>query len=245
MIATVSSIAAALAPKPSRAPRRSATRASATPPASAIQKPPVGAARAARKETTATWAGPEGAAGAAVARSATVAGASLEAVAQRRRLLAVVHDRLGVSRLPITQPASRCTSSGIVHGSRRYSSGTVPQLGHVAPHVLAVRVDSAPCAARVVEPPEERLGVHADRRDPLPVAVVVRLVAVDQQAHEPALAPAPVDAKVLGQERPDHQPRAVVHPALGAQLAHAGVHQRDSRCGPRTTPRSARSARLQ
>ena len=58
MIATVSSMAAALAPKPSRAPRRSATRASATPPARAIQKPPVGAARAARNETTATWAGP-------------------------------------------------------------------------------------------------------------------------------------------------------------------------------------------
>ena len=67
MIATVSSIAAMLAPKPSRAPRRSATRASATPPASAIQKPPVGAARAARKETTATWAGPDGTAGAALA----------------------------------------------------------------------------------------------------------------------------------------------------------------------------------
>ena len=54
MMATVSSIAATLAPKPARAPRRSATRASATPPARAIQKPPVGAARAARKETTAT-----------------------------------------------------------------------------------------------------------------------------------------------------------------------------------------------
>ena len=67
IIATVSSIAAALAPKPSLAPRRSATRASATPPARAIQKPPVGAARAARKETTATWAGPEGTARAAIA----------------------------------------------------------------------------------------------------------------------------------------------------------------------------------
>ena len=54
MIATVSSMAATLAPKPACAPRRSATRASATPPASAIQKPPVGAARAARRETTAT-----------------------------------------------------------------------------------------------------------------------------------------------------------------------------------------------
>ncbi len=54
MMATVSSIAAMLAPKPRRAPRRSATRAIATPPARAIQKPPAGAARAARKETTAT-----------------------------------------------------------------------------------------------------------------------------------------------------------------------------------------------
>jgi hypothetical protein len=74
MMATVSSMAAALAPKPSRAPRRSATRARATPPASAIQKPPVGAARAARKETTATWAGPEGTLGAVIAMEATVAG---------------------------------------------------------------------------------------------------------------------------------------------------------------------------
>ena len=60
MIATVSSIAAMLAPKPGRAPRRWATRASATPPASAIQKPPLGAARAARNDTTATCAGPAG-----------------------------------------------------------------------------------------------------------------------------------------------------------------------------------------
>ena len=82
MIATVSSIAAALAPKPSLGPSRSATRASATPPASAIQKPPVGAARAARKDTTPTWAGPavsggaEPVAGGAVAMGATVAGAA-------------------------------------------------------------------------------------------------------------------------------------------------------------------------
>ena len=67
MMATVSSIAATLAPKPCRAPRRSATRARATPPARATQKPPVGAARAARNETTATCVGPEGTGGAAVA----------------------------------------------------------------------------------------------------------------------------------------------------------------------------------
>jgi hypothetical protein len=85
MIATVSSIAAALAPKPSRAPRRSATRARATPPARAIQKPPLGAARAARKDTTPTCAGPAASGGAvpvaggAVAIGATVAGAALAA----------------------------------------------------------------------------------------------------------------------------------------------------------------------
>jgi hypothetical protein len=67
MIATVSSIAARLAPKPWRAPSRWATRASAAPPARAIQKPPVGAARDARNETVATWAGPAGAGATSVA----------------------------------------------------------------------------------------------------------------------------------------------------------------------------------
>ena len=82
MIATVSSIAATLAPKPSRAPRRSATRASATPPASAIQKPPAGAARAARKETTATWAGPEGTARGGGGHASDRSGARRGALAQ-------------------------------------------------------------------------------------------------------------------------------------------------------------------
>ncbi len=45
------------------------------------------------------------------------------------------------------------------------------------------------------------LGIDPHRCDPLPVAVVVCLVAVDQQSHEPALAPAPVDPEILGQER--------------------------------------------
>ena len=69
-------------------------------------------------------------------------------------------------------------------------------------------------------------GIDAHRCDPLPVAVVVRLVAVDQHAHEPALAPAPVDAEVLGQERADDQAGAIVHPSLAAELAHAGVDER-------------------
>src|SRR4029079_1045550 len=73
------------------------------------------------------------------------------------------------------------------------------------------------------------------RRDPLPVPVVVRLVAVYEPAHEPPLAPAPVDAELLRQERGDDQPHAVVHPALGAQLPHPGVHKRKDR--PALAPR--------
>ena len=73
MMATVSSIAAMLAPKPSRAPRRSATRAIATPPANATQKPPVGAARAARNDATATLRWTDGAREATAAIWATVA----------------------------------------------------------------------------------------------------------------------------------------------------------------------------
>ena len=52
---------------------------------------------------------------------------------------------------------------------------------------------------------------------------------------------APVDVQVLGQERGDDQPRAVVHPARrGASWRIAGVDERDSRCGPRARRRSAR-----
>ena len=38
----------------------------------------------------------------------------------------------------------------------------------------------------------------------------------------------------------DDHPHPVVHPALGDELAHPGVDDREARCGPRTTPRSAR-----
>jgi hypothetical protein len=72
------------------------------------------------------------------------------------------------------------------------------------------------------------LGIGPHRSDPLPVAVVVRLVAVDEQAHEEALAPAPVDAEVLGQERADDQPGAIVHPPLALQLPHPRVDQREA-----------------
>ena len=60
MIATVWSIAAIAAPYPVRRPRCCPDRASATPPASATQKPADGAAREARNEAVATWARPDG-----------------------------------------------------------------------------------------------------------------------------------------------------------------------------------------
>src|ERR1700751_6345529 len=86
----------------------------------------------------------------------------------------------------------------------------------------------------VEAPARHRLRGDAHRRDPLPVAVVVRLVAVEQQAHEPALAPAPVDPEILGQERADDEPGAIVNPALALQLAHAGVDERVA--GPSLAP---------
>ena len=93
---------------------------------------------------------------------------------------------------------------------------------------------------RVVEAPVQRSRIDADRRDPLPVAVVVGDVAVEQIAHEVLLAPAPVDVQVLDQKARRDQPRAVVHPARRGQLAHAGVDHRDSPFGPRARRRSAR-----
>src|SRR3954447_16357042 len=81
----------------------------------------------------------------------------------------------------------------------------------------------------VVEARVERRGVDADRRDPLPVAVVGGDVAVEQVAHEVLLAAAPVHVQILDEKAGRDQPRAVVHPARLEQLAHAGVDHREAR----------------
>ena len=49
------------------------------------------------------------------------------------------------------------------------------------------------------------------------------------------LTAAPVDEQILGQEGTDDEPRSVVHPAGGHQLAHRGVDDRIARsaCAPR------------
>jgi hypothetical protein len=78
---------------------------------------------------------------------------------------------------------------------------------------------------RVQDPARHRRGIDADRRDPLPIAVVARDVAVEQPAHEPCLAEAPVDPEILRQERADDEARAVGHPADRAQLPHRSVDE--------------------
>ena len=106
---------------------------------------------------------------------------------------------------------------------RQQLVGDILELGHPAAHVGAVRVVAALLEHRVVEAARDRRRIDADRRDPLPVAVVVGLVAVEQQAHEVLLAAAPVDVQVLDQKARRDQPRAVVHPARRGELAHARV----------------------
>ena len=116
----------------------------------------------------------------------------------------------------------------------------VAQLGAPAAHVRAVGVVAPLLGHRVVEAAEVRRGIDADRRDPLPVAVVLRLVAAQQVAHEVRLAEPPVEVQVLGQERGDDQPRAVVHPALARAAGACRRRRRDSRCGPRARRRARR-----
>ena len=82
-------------------------------------------------------------------------------------------------------------------------------------------------------------GVGAGTGHPLPVGRVDGDVAVDQPVQEVRRPAPPVDAELFGQERPDQEPRTVVHPALLAQLAHTGVDDRQARAsfGPRGEPR--------
>jgi hypothetical protein len=51
-------------------------------------------------------------------------------------------------------------------------------------------------------------------------AVVRGGIAVDEALVEEALAAAPVDAEVLGEEARDDHARAIVHPAGRRELAH-------------------------
>jgi hypothetical protein len=55
-----------------------------------------------------------------------------------------------------------------------------------------------------------------------------RHVSVGQQVTEVPVTVAPVDAQRAGEERRGDHPRPVVHEALGGELAHARVDDRDA-----------------
>ena len=67
------------------------------------------------------------------------------------------------------------------------------------------------------------LGVDAGPRDPLPVALVLRRVVVEELLREPALAEPPVDAQILNQKARRHHSQAVVHVPRAVELQHGGV----------------------
>ncbi len=70
------------------------------------------------------------------------------------------------------------------------------QLRPLAPYLVSV----IEAALAEEQPARVQREVGCVLGDPLPIPVVVGLVPVDQQAHEMALAPTPVDAEVLCQE---------------------------------------------
>ncbi len=76
-----------------------------------------------------------------------------------------------------------------------------------------------------VEDAKPGLGVAAGGGGPLPAAVVGGQVIVVQVLGKKALAPAPVDAQVLGQKTGHHHAQAVVHIARLQQLPHGRIHQ--------------------
>ena len=92
----------------------------------------------------------------------------------------------------------------------------------------AIRVAFLGLADRV-EYAEVGRGIGAGRGAPLPASVVGSQITVNQVLHEPALAFAPVDQQVLGQEHGADHAQPVVHPAGGKQLTHGGIDQRNAR----------------
>ena len=116
----------------------------------------------------------------------------------------------------------------------------VRELGHPAADVRAVGVEPLALRDRV-EDAKARLRVDAAAGRPLPAEVVRGPVAVGEVLHVVRLAAPVVDEQVLGEEaRRDHA-RAVVHEALGEQLARRGVD--DGVAGRSRHPRVPRRSR--
>lgn len=106
--------------------------------------------------------------------------------------------------------------------------GAAPELGNPLLDVLAAGVELL-ALEDGVEDAKVGLRVDADAGAEAPAAVVGREVAVDQVLHEEALAHAPVEQQVLGQERRHDHAAPVVHPRHGLHLAHGRVHDGEAR----------------
>src|SRR5262249_2632552 len=102
------------------------------------------------------------------------------------------------------------------------------QLGDPAPAVVAVRIEALALPLRVQDP-EPGSRVDPGAGDPLPVALVLRGVVVDEERGEMLLAAPPVDVQVLDEEARSDHPDAVVHPPGRRQPAHPGVDQGEAR----------------
>ena len=98
------------------------------------------------------------------------------------------------------------------------------QLRYPLPNILPLRIKLLTLQNRIKNA-EIRLRVHARTGAEAPPAVIAREVAVDEMFHEVALAQAPVEEEVFGEEGGDGHARPVVHVACGVELAHGGVDE--------------------
>ena len=99
------------------------------------------------------------------------------------------------------------------------------QLPYPLPNILAAGIKPLALQQRI-EDPEIGLRIHARAGAEPPPAVVAGEIAVDEVFHKIALAHAPVEQEVLGEERGDGHAGAVVHVAGCVELAHGGVDER-------------------
>ena len=99
------------------------------------------------------------------------------------------------------------------------------ELGYQAAHVVAVGIEATRLRERI-EHTEVRRGVGPGAGDPLPIAGVLRDVAVDEEVAEVPFTDPPVGQQVFHEERGGDQPEAVGHPAGVGELAHGGVDDR-------------------
>lgn len=98
------------------------------------------------------------------------------------------------------------------------------QLRHPLPDILALRIILLALQQRI-ENPKIRLGIHSRARAESPSPVIAREVAIDEVFHKVALAHAPVEQEIFGQEGGDGHAGAVVHVAGVVELAHGGVDE--------------------